>query len=183
MKKLFGVLTALVPLIYVMTCMFLFYFDAEDEVTISAVLGSIVLALIICAVYSSFRRKAESIFLAKMNLWIIGGNLLVFLTLIVVMIITIIDVHIAEQQGAMEGGLAIVALWLLTLPIRINYFFCRVTAALCINHALENTLYSRFQTLHFVLHLFPVLDMISAIWVYHKVKQCHTFQQPTIETQ
>lgn len=183
MKKLFSVLTALVPLFYIMTCVFLFYLDAEDVVTISAILGSIVLALIICAVYSSFRHKAESSFLAKMNLWIIGVNLLVFLALIVVMVITIIDVRIAEQQGAMEGGMAIVVLWLLTLPIRINYFFCRITAALCASQALDNTFYNRFKTLHFVLHLFPVLDMISAVLVYSKVKHCQTFQQPTIETE
>lgn len=183
MKKLFGILTALVPSFYILTIVLLMHIGTEDEVTIATIVGIVLLALIFCAMYGAFRHKADSLFLARMNLWIIGGNLLVFLGQVVIMIITIIDVRIAEQQGAMEGGLAIVALWILFLPIRINYFFCRVTAALCASRALDNTLYDRYKALHLILHLIPVLDMISAIWVYIKVKYCQNFQQPTIETE
>jgi hypothetical protein len=121
-------------------------------------------------------------FVAFVVSFVIGSNLLVFLAQIVIMIIVIIDVRIAEQQGAMEGGLMIVLYYFLFLPSRINYLICRITAALCAHRALDDTLYSHRKGLHTFLHLIPIADMISAIWVYSKVKHCQTFQQPTIET-
>jgi hypothetical protein len=182
MKKMLGIFTALTPAFSILTLVMLFQVDAKDGLTIISILATIVLTLIICKVYASFRHKAEILFLAKMNLWIIGSNLLVFLAQIVIMIIVIIDVRIAEQQGAMEGGLMIVLYYFLFLPSRINYLICRITAALCARNALDETLYSHRKGIHSILHLFPIADMISAIWVYRKVKHCQTFQQPTIET-
>ena len=183
MKKLFAILTALTPAFYILTLVTLYQVDAKDGFTIFSILATIVLTLIICKIYASFRHKAENLFLAKMNLWIIGSNLLIFLAQIVIMIIVIIDVRIAAQEGAMEGGLGIVLYYFLFLPSRINYLICRITAALCARRALDETLYSHRKGLHSILHLFPVLDLISAIWVYRKVKHCQGFQQPTIETE
>ena len=183
MKKLFAILTALTPALFILTLVILFQVDAKDGLTIISILATIVLTLIICKVYASFRHKAEILFLAKMNLWIIGSNLLVFLAQIVIMVIVIIDVRIAEQQGAMEGGLMIVLYYFLFLPSRINYLICRITAVLCARNALDETLYSHRKGIHSILHLFPFADMVSAIWVYRTVKRCQTFQQPTIETE
>ena len=183
MKKLFAILTALTPAFYILTLVILFQVDAKDGLTIISILATIVLTLIICKVYASFRHKAEILFLAKMNLWIIGSNLLIFLAQIVIMVIVIIDVRIAEQQGAMEGGLMIVLYYFLFLPSRINYLICRITAALCARNALDETLYSHRKGIHSILHLFPFADMGSAVWVYSKVKACQGFQQPTIETE
>ena len=182
MKKMLGIFTALTPAFYILTLVILFQVDAKDGFTIFSILATIVLTLIICKVYASFRHKAEILFLAKMNLWIIGSNLLVFLAQIVIMVIVIIDVRIAEQQGAMEGGLMIVLYYFLFLPSRINYLICRITAALCARNALDETLYSHRKGLHTFLHLIPIADMISAIWVYRKVKHFQSIQQPTIET-
>lgn len=183
MKKLFAILTALTPAFYILTLVTLYQVDAKDGFTIFSILATIVLTLIICKIYASFRHKAENLFLAKMNLWIIGSNLLVFLAQIVIMVIVIIDVRIAEQQGAMEGGLAIVLYHFFFLPSRINYFVCRITAALCARRALDETLYSHRKGLHSILHLFPFADIVSAVWVYRKVKAFQSFQQPTIETE
>jgi hypothetical protein len=183
MKKMLGIFTALTPAFYILTLVMLLLVDAKDGLTIFSIFGTIILTLIICKVYASFRHKAEILFLAKMNLWIIGSNLLVFLAQIVIMIIVIIDVRIAEQQGAMEGGLMIVLYYFLFLPSRINYFICRITAALCARNALDETLYSHRKGIHSILHLFPFADMVSAVWVYRKVKVCQGFQQPTIETE
>ena len=182
MKKMLGIFTALTPAFYILTLVMLFLVDAKDGLTIFSIFGTIILTLIICTIYASCRHKAENLFLAKMNLWIVGSNLLVFLAQIVIMIIVIIDVRIAEQQGAMEGGLAIVLYHFFFLPSRINYLICRITAALCAHRALDDTLYSHRKGLHTFLHLIPIADMISAIWVYRKVKHFQTFQQPTIET-
>lgn len=183
MKRLFAILTALTPAFYILTLVILFQVDAKDGLTIISILATIVLTLIICKVYASFRHQAEILFLAKMNLWIIGSNLLVFLAQIMIMVIVIIDVRIAEQQGAMEGGLMIVLYYFLFLPSRINYLICRITAALCARNALDETLYSHRKGIHSILHLFPFADMVSAVWVYRKVKACQGFQQPTIETE
>ena len=176
MKKLFAILTALTPAFYILTLVIEFQVDAKDGLTIISILATIVLTLIICKVYASFRHKAEILFLAKMNLWIIGSNLLVFLAQIVIMVIVIIDVRIAEQQGAMEGGLMIVLYYFLFLPSRINYLICRITAALCARNALDETLYSHRKGIHSILHLFPFADMASAIWVYRTVKRCQIIQ-------
>ena len=182
MKKLFGILTALIPAIYVCGLVLFLYLMPEDEVLFAVLGGIILLSLIFCIGYGTTSHKADSLYLAKMNMWIIGGNLLLFAAEIAWLIISMIQVHIATQQGGMEGGLGIFLLIIFFLPSWISYLICRFTAAVCCFDALNGKVSNSAKTLHTILHLFTISDMISAVWVYRKVKHFQTCQQPTIET-
>jgi hypothetical protein len=154
----------------------------EDEVLFLVLGGTVLLSLAFCIGYGTSTQKADSLYLVKMNLLIISGNLILFTAEIIWLIVSSIQVHIATQQGAMEGGLGIFLQIILYLPSWISYLICRFTAASCCFDALKGTVESGTRTLHTIAHLFPVLDMVSAIWVYSKVKHFQTIQQPTIES-
>lgn len=183
MKKVFGILTALIPVIYVFGMVLFLYLMPEDEVLLLVLGGTVLLSLTFCIGYGTSSQKADSLYLAQMNLWIIGGNLVLFAAEIIWLVVSSIQVHIATQQGGMEGGLGIFLLIILYLPSWISYLICRFTAAACCFDALKEKAGNSARTLHTTLHLFPLLDMISAIWVYRKVKHFQTIQKPTIETE
>ena len=182
MKKVSGVLTALLPVIYAVCIGCFILIDPDDEILLAFIGIFILFSIAVCIAYASLGRPADSHFLAKMNPWISGTNLRLFIAEIVFLIVYTIQVHIAAQQGAMEGGLGIFALIIFFQPSWISYLICRFTAAACCFDALKEKAGNSARTLHTTLHLFPVLDMISAIWVYRKVKHFQTIQQPTIET-
>jgi hypothetical protein len=182
MKKVSGILTALLPVIYAVCIGCFILIDPDDEILLSFIGIFILFSIAVCIAYASLGRPADSHFLAKMNLWIIGTNLLLFIAEIVFLIVYTIQVQIAAQQGAMEGGLGIFALIIFFLPSWISYLICRFTAAVCCFDALKGTVKSGTRTMHTVAHLLPVLDMISAILVYIHVKHCQAIQKPTIET-
>lgn len=183
MKKLFGILTALIPAIYAGGMALFLLLMPEDEVLFAVLGGTVLLSLVFCVGYGITSSKAQPQFLARMNLWIISGNLALYIAEITWLIVSAIQVHIATQQGGMEGGLGTFLLIIFYIPSWISYLVCRCTAAMCCNEALKGATGNASRTIHTILHLFPVLDLCSAIWVYRKVKHCHTFQQPTIETQ
>ena len=183
MQKVFGILTALIPAFYAGGMVLFLYLMPEDEVLFAVLGGIILLSLIFCIGYGAASQKADSLYLARMNLWIIGGQMLLFTAEITWLIIAAIQVHIATQQGGMEGGLGIFLLIILYMPSWISYLICRFTAAVCCFDALKDKVISRSRTLHTLLHLFPVLDLISAILVYRTVKRFQFCQQPTIETE
>lgn len=183
MKRFFGILTALLPALFAAGIGLLFLWSPDDSV-VFAFLGGYLLWSLICSIaYATASHKTDSVYLAKLNLWIIGGQLFLFAAEIVWLIITAIDVHIATQQGAMEGGLAIFLLIVFYLPSWLSYLFCRFAAAIGVWDALKETCSASSRMTHTILHIFPVSDLISAIMVYRTVKHCQTFQQPTIETE
>ena len=183
MKKLFGILTALLPAIYAGSIGLLILIDPDDEVLVAFIGIFILFSIAVCIAYASPGRTADSQLLAKINLWIMGTNLMLFIAEIVFLIVYTIQVQIEAQQGAMEGGLGIFALIIFFLPSWLSYLFCRFTAAACLQDVWTNHDSGTVRILHFFLHLIPVLDFCSAFWVYRHVKRCQTFQQPTIETE
>ena len=116
------------------------------------------------------------------NLWVIGGNLLLYTAEIIWLIVQAIDVLKQAQNGAMEGGLGIFLLIVLYLPHWINYLVCRIVAAVQCCRGLKGICSSGKAGIYAILHIFPVLDIISAILVLRKVKTFQRNQQPPIET-
>lgn len=182
-KKVFGALTALLPVIYAGSIGLLILIDPDDKMLFAFIGIYILFSIAVCIAYASLGRRADSQFLAKMNLWIIGTNLMLFIAEIVFLIVYTVQVQIATQQGAMEGGLGIFALIIFFLPSWLSYLFCRFTTASCFQDVQLENVSGTARTIHFFLHLIPVLDFCSVIWVYRHVKRCQSFQQPTIETE
>jgi hypothetical protein len=83
MKKVSGILTALLPVIYAVCIGCFILIDPDDEILLSFIGIFILFSIAVCIAYASLGRPADSHFLAKMNLWIIGTNLLLFIAEIV----------------------------------------------------------------------------------------------------
>lgn len=176
MKKLFAVLVTLIPALYVAGMALFLYIMPEDEVLFAVLGGTVVLSIVLCAFYSVYSKSADKQSLAVTNIWIVAGNLLLFAAELIWLIIQTVRVNIGAQNGELEGGLGIFLLIIFYLPHWISYFVCRCTAAICCQRALRGITGSTTKTIHVLLHLFPVLDLCSAIWVLWKVKHCQSFQ-------
>ena len=180
MRKVFNVLIASIPLLYVAAVFAMVYIMPEDD-TLFLILGSIfVLSILFCICYSINSKNNDPQALAVTNIWVIAGNLLLFTAEIIWLIIQTIDVQKQAQSGAMEGGLGIVLLMILYLPHWINYLVCRITAAVHCCRALQGICSSGHAGIYAILHIFPVLDIISSILVLKKVKTFQVNQQPPI---
>lgn len=181
MKKLFAVLYALIPVFYAAGMLVFLYIMPEDEVLFAVLGGIIVLSFVFCIVYSILSTNAQRQFLVLTNIWSIGCNLLLFAAEITWLVISYIQVCIAEQNGAMEGGLGIVLLIVFFMPHWISYLICRITASINCGRALKGISSTSASLFHMILHLFPITDLISAVWVLHRVNRFQHCQQPPIE--
>ena len=181
MRRMFAILVSLIPAIYVAAMAVFLFIMPEDEVLFAVLGGIIVVSILGCIGYSVTSAKSSKQSIAVTNLWIIGGNLLLFAAEITWLVISYIQVRIAEQNGGMEGGLGIFLLIIFYLPHWISYLICRCTAAIGCHRSLIDVTGNTAKTLHILLHLIPVFDLISAIWVLLRVKRFHCFQQPPIE--
>jgi hypothetical protein len=182
MRKVFNVLIASIPLLYIAAVIAMVYIMPENDALFLILGGVFLLSIVFCIGYSVNNKDSDPVTIATTNLWVIGGNLLLFAAEIIWLIMQAIDVQIQTQNGAMEGGLGIFLLIILYLPHWINYFICRLTAAVHCCRALHGICTSGQSGIYAVLHIFPVLDIISAIIVLRKVKDSHHCQQPPIET-
>lgn len=183
MKKTFAVLTALLPLIYAGAMQTMAMGNAEDEV-LFAVLGVFLLiGFLFPLLFMIASAKAESKFLAICNLWFYAGNLLLFAAEAVLWLIRLNEVRIAEQNGAVEGGLGLALLIVIYLPHWISYLWVRVFGAIGTSRALTGKCSNLCRACHMLLQLVPLTDLVSAIWVLGKVKACQGCQQPPIEMQ
>lgn len=181
MKKLFTVLTVLLPLAYVLGMIVFLYISPEDEVLFAVLGGITLLGLVICTVFSVITSKADRKFLAVTDIWILAVNLVLYVAEAVWWLVAYVQVRIGEQNGAMEGGLALVLLIFFYTPHWITYLFSRICASINCERVLKDVCGNGVKTFHIILHFFPFTDLISAIWVLRRVNQFQHCQQPPIE--
>lgn len=181
MKKLFAILFSLIPAIYAVGVAVFLYLMPEDEVLFAVLGGIVVLSIVFAIGHCSLSKNAERKFLASINVWGIVGNLLLFADEVTWWIYSYVQVRIAEQNGGMEGGLGLFLLIIVYMPHWISYLICRITAAINCQRILDGICSSAVRSAHTLLHIFPITDLISAIWVLCKVNAWKRFQQPPIE--
>lgn len=182
MRKVFNILVALIPAMYLGGMAAFLYIMPEDEVLFAVLAGTILLSMLLCIAYSVNSPQQDKKALCITNLWIIGGNLLLFLAEIIWLIVSSIQVHIATQNGGMEGGLGLFLLIIFYMPHWISYLICRITAAVHCCRALRGICSSGQAGIYAILHIIPVLDIVSASLVLKRVKTFQCSQQPPIET-
>lgn len=181
MKKLFAVLTALLPAVYLIGIGLAAVNGAQDE-ALFRILGILLLIGFLFPVWFAFlAAKADKKFLAVCNLWFYGGNLFLFAVEIALWIHRLIENRIAEQSGAVEGGLVLVLLFILYLPHWINYLVVRIVGAVSTARTLKGVSGENTRMAHTFLQLIPAADLLSAIWVLRKVNAFQACQQPPIE--
>ncbi len=181
MKKLFAALTALLPVIYTTSMLLLAFLGAEDE-ALFAVLGIyLMIGFLFPLAFYLLTAHSKRKFLAVANLWFYAGNLLLLAAEALIWFYQANEVRIAEQNGAMEGGLGLALLIFLYLPHWITYLWVRIFGSLNTSKVLTDICNNTTKTVNMLLQLFPVSDLLSAIWVLGKAKAFQSFQQPPIE--
>ena len=181
MKKLFAVLTALLPAIYAASVEISAFLRVEDEALFTIFGILLLIGFLIPVWFAVLTAKADKKFLAVCNLWFYGGNLLLLACEIALWIIRFHENKIAEMNGGMEGGLGLALLILLYLPHWSNYLVVRIVGAISTARTLKGISGENTRMAHTFLQLIPAADLLSAIWVLRKVKAFQACQQPPIE--
>ena len=169
MKKSIALLTALLPVIYAGIMQLSAALGTEDHIFLPLLFGFLVLGFLLPVIYAFIATRADRKFLAVSNLWFYVGNLTVFAYEIALWLIRFHENHIAEQNGATEGGLGLFLLILLFLPHWISYLCVRIAGAVSTARILKDLCADKVRVLHICLQVFPCADLISAIWVLRKV--------------
>lgn len=181
MKKLFAVLTALLPAIYAASVEISAFFRVEDEALFTIFGILLLIGFLIPVWFAVLTAKADKKFLATCNLWFYAGNLLLLACEIALWIIRFHENKIAEMNGGMEGGLGLALLILLYLPHWSNYLVVRIVGAVSTARTLKGVSGENTRMAHTFLQLIPAADLLSAIWVLRKVNAFQACQQPPIE--
>ena len=181
MKKVFAVLTALLPAVYLIGLGISASVGAEDAALFALLGVMLILGFLLPVWYAVITANADKKFLAVCNLWFYGGNLFLFATEIALWIHSYIENRIAEQNGAWEGGLVLVLLFILYFPHWINYLVVRIVGAVATARILKGVSEEGKRMAHAFCQLLPVADFISAILVLRKVNAFQACQQPPIE--
>jgi hypothetical protein len=171
MKKVLLVLMPLLPVFYVLTILGLFLLDVNDEQLFVALGGYIVIPLAATILHCWLTSNSASYPLTLSNMWAYISNLALFLFEAVYWVKTLIEVRIAEQNGAMGGGLGLVLLILLYLPHWVSYSLTHVAGAIGCSRVLQDKCTPGVRICHILLQLFPFTDLISEIWVLNRVKK------------
>lgn len=169
MKKTLSVLTALLPVIYIAALVLLFLRDVTDTTLLSFMICYCVVAAVLLVAFCILTAGAKRKFLAVTNIWLYAGNLALFLFETAYWLVQLEQTRIAEQNGAMGGGLGLVLLILIYLPHWFSYLLTHIAGAInCVRtlHGICSGVSSAFHTL---LQLLPVTDLISACWIAHLV--------------
>lgn len=178
MKKIASIFVALLPLIYVGTMVTISKIRVTDE-QLFLILGAYTLIGFLFPIFFSIvSAKVERRFLAVSNVCFYAGNLVLLVAQIIYWLIRFEENHIAEQNGGMEGGLGLFLLIILFLPHWISYLFTRIAGAVSCNRALRGVCSQEARILHTFLQLFIVADLLSALWVYCKLRR-HTVKSGT----
>ena len=183
MKKVFAVLTTLLPAVYLIGLGISASVGAEDAALFALLGVMLILGFLLPVWYAMITANADKKFLAVCNLWFYGGNLFLFATEIALWIHSYIENRIAAQNGAMEGGLVLFLLILLYLPHWSNYLVVRIVGVVSTGRILSGICEKRCRLIHMDLQLLPVADLISAILVLRKVNAFQASQQSPIEMQ
>lgn len=171
MRKAVTILTGLLPVIYAGMIGLMICFDLGDE-ALFAVMGIYtLLGLVLPIALSALTVKAEPEFLASGNIWCYSINLVLFLAEVIFWLVRAEQNRIAEQNGAMEGGLGLVLLILVYLPHWVSYLATRLAGAISCARSLHGSSRAGIKALHIILQLFPGTDLISALWVQRSIKK------------
>lgn len=170
MKKTVTILTGLLPVIYAGMIGLLIFVNPQDEMLFALMGLYTLLGLVAPIMFSAVTTKAERTFLAVSNVWFYGVNLLFFLAEIIFWLVRLEQNRIAEQNGAMEGGLGLVLLILIYLPHWISYLVTRLAGSVSCERSLRGICGESVKALHIILQLFPGADLISAVWVLRRAK-------------
>ena len=174
MKKTIPVLTAVLPVIYVLSLIILFLLDTSDEPLFAAMAAYCIAATALHFLFYYKTARAERRFLALCNVWIYSGNLALFLFETVYWLIQLGQVRLAEQNGAMGGGLGLVLLFLLYLPHWFSYTLSHIVGAINCDRALRNISGRTVRAANAFLQLAPGTDLLSAFWVLRRVSKTNS---------
>lgn len=173
MKKLPSVLVALLPVIYIAAIFAAFCIQPEDELLFAILAAYALLGFFLPVIYCITTAKECKKFMAVSNVCFYAGNLLLFAAEIVFLYVYWQNLRIAEQNGAMEGGLGLVIWAFLFLPHWLSYLCTRIVGAVCCARTLKGVCSTWVKELHILLQLFPVADLLSAVWVCLRLKRSH----------
>lgn len=176
MKKTLSVLAALLPVIYIASLVLLFLLDAADEPLVSFMIAYCVIAAVLLVTFSILTAGAKRRFLASTNIWLYAVNLALFLVETVYWLVQLEQTRIAEQNGAMGGGLGLVLLILIYLPHWFSYLLTHITGTINCVRTLHGICSGGVCAFHTLLQLLPVTDLVSACWIAHLVKRKNTVE-------
>ena len=171
MQKILSNVFAAMPLIYTASLLSFTQLDITDEQLFLFLAVYILAALLLAILYAASSANVPVDQTARSSIWHYSTNLAVWVAEIVFWCIRYVQDRIATQNGAMEGGLGLVLLIVIFLPHWLSYLFTRIAGAVCCARILRKEHTPETVTLHILLQLFPVTDLVSSIWVYRKVKQ------------
>ncbi|MGN0999020.1 MAG: hypothetical protein ACI4PO_05660 [Faecousia sp.] len=159
MRKAMPVLSALLPYIYFLGfgCMLLLDIDS-DAVLLGFLAVYFVLGILVSALYAVFA-DARSNFAVKLAA--IPGDLFV----IAYFVIRCMETEQATQNGAIEGGLGIIVLIILSIP----YLLCRVMTMISSAVACGRRVHGS-DHIYTVLHVLPIFDIIGAAIVRKRIQ-------------
>lgn len=176
MKKTLSVLAALLPVIYIASLVLLVLLDAADEPLVGFMIAYCIIAAVLLVVFSILTAGAKRRFLAVTNIWLYAGNLVLFLFEAVYWLVQLEQTRIAEQNGAMGGGLGLVLLILIYLPHWFSYLLTHIAGAINCVRTLHGICSGGVCAFHTLLQLLPVTDLISACCIVHMVKKQKTME-------
>ncbi len=171
MKKLTSVLVALLPLLYCVIMQAANLLHLGDELFLGSLGIYALLGILLPIAYDRTCYQAENKFLAGNNLWFYGINLALFIAEIVLWLVRLEENRIAEQNGAMEGGLGLVLLIVVYLPHWLSYLATRIAGAASCARTLRDACTPATRIFNVILQLFPGTDLLSGIWVYLNIRQ------------
>ena len=159
MSKVTPVLAAAFPYVFFagFGCMLLFD-SVSDGVLLGFLAVYFALGVILSVLYAVFA-DARSNFAVKLAA--IPGDLFV----IVYFVIRCIEVEQATQNGAIEGGLGIIVLIILSIP----YLLCRVMSMVSAAIACGRRVHGS-DHIYTVLHVLPIFDIIVAAIVRKRIQ-------------
>lgn len=169
MKKLSAALVALLPLVYVAAMWSSIKIRISDEQFFGILGVYALIGFLFPVIFSISSAKSARKFKAISNVWFYAGNLILLIAEIVYWFIQYEEVLIAERNGGMEGGLGLALLIIIYLPHWFTYLFTRIAGAISCARTLNGVCGGDAKIFHILLQLFPIFDLISAIWVLYKV--------------
>ena len=171
MKKTVAILTGLLPFFYAGMIVLLILVNSDDKMLFALMGIYSLMGLLLPLLFNALTTKAARKFLARCNVWFYGGNFAFFLAECIFWLVRLEQNRIAEQNGAIEGGLGLVLLILIYLPHWLSYMFTRIAGAVGCARVLQDKSSPSVRICHILLQMIPITDLISAIWVLHHVKK------------
>ena len=175
MKKLFAILFAtlvvLLPVIYVTGMLVFLYIIQDDDYLRNILDAMLILGFLFNVAFCVLCTKSDRKFLTKCNIWSFSTNLLLYAAEIIYFIVLMAMSSDVGPSPDMGVGLGIALYIFFCIPHWIIYCFTRIFAAINCAFALRDVCSTAVKVLHLILHLIPLLDLVSAVWVYCRVRR------------